>query len=93
MKRRRPCPTNFTIGWIRPLALEYTAAKRVLDEEYDDSDSEYTTGRIHNHEIIIRCLPAGVMGTNPAAAAATRMIAAFPSLSPFFSSVLRRRPE
>ncbi|CEL05514.1 hypothetical protein ASPCAL06632 [Aspergillus calidoustus] len=50
MKRRRPCPTNFTIGWIRPLALEYTAAKHVIDEEYDDSDSEYTTGRIHNYE-------------------------------------------
>ncbi|KAL3491728.1 hypothetical protein BJX62DRAFT_204150 [Aspergillus germanicus] len=80
MKRRRPCATNFTIGWTCPLALEYTAAKRVLDEKYDGSDSEYTTGRIHNHDVVICCLPAGVMGTNAAAAAATRMIAVFPSL-------------
>ncbi|KAL2855967.1 hypothetical protein BJY01DRAFT_231401 [Aspergillus pseudoustus] len=81
MKRRRPGASNFTIGWICPLALEYTAAKRVLDEEYDDADSEYATGRIHNHEVVICCLPAGVMGTNAAAAAATRMISTFPSIT------------
>ncbi|KAL2819722.1 hypothetical protein BJX63DRAFT_418683 [Aspergillus granulosus] len=58
-----------------------TTSTRVLDEEYDESGSEYATGRIHNHEIVICCLPAGVMGTNAAAAAATRMISAFPSLT------------
>ncbi|KAL2863375.1 uncharacterized protein BJX67DRAFT_390638 [Aspergillus lucknowensis] len=78
MKRRRPCPTDFTIGWICPLALEYAAAKSVLDELY--SEAEYTTSRIGNHEIVITCLPAGQIGTNAAAAAATRMLSAFPSL-------------
>ncbi|KAL4874693.1 hypothetical protein BJY04DRAFT_211860 [Aspergillus karnatakaensis] len=80
MKRRRPCASDFSIGWICPLALEYTAAVRVLDEEYDDSDSEYTTGRIHNHNVVISCMPAGIPGTNAAASTATRMLAAYPSL-------------
>ncbi|KAL4814999.1 hypothetical protein BDW67DRAFT_81078 [Aspergillus spinulosporus] len=78
MKRRRPKPEDFTIGWICPLALEYAAAKSVLDELYDEA--EYATGRIHHHDIVITCLPAGQMGTNAAAAATERMRAAFPSL-------------
>ncbi|KAL3455142.1 hypothetical protein BJX64DRAFT_295329 [Aspergillus heterothallicus] len=83
MKRRRPCASNFTIGWICPLALEYTAAKSVLDELYDESESDHATGRIHNHDIVIGCLPAGVMGTNAAATTATQMLSAFPSLKCF----------
>ncbi|KAL4956988.1 nucleoside phosphorylase domain-containing protein [Aspergillus filifer] len=43
MKRRRPQPEDFTIGWICPLPLEYAAAKRALDEPYDEA--EYGTGQ------------------------------------------------
>lgn len=78
MKRHRPRAEDFTVGWICPLPLEYAAAKGVLDELYDEA--EYATGRIHNHEIVITCLPAGQMGTNAAAAATAKMIAAFPNL-------------
>ncbi|BCS20483.1 uncharacterized protein APUU_20915A [Aspergillus puulaauensis] len=78
MKRHRPRAEDFTIGWICPLPLEYAAAKEVLDELYDEA--EYATGRIYNHEIVITCLPAGQMGTNAAAAATARMLAAFPNL-------------
>ncbi|KAL2830481.1 hypothetical protein BDW59DRAFT_170071 [Aspergillus cavernicola] len=82
MKRRRPRAEDFTLGWICPLPLEYAAAKSVLDELYDEA--EYATGRIHNHDIVITCLPAGQMGTNAAAAAATRMLSSFPSLTAAF---------
>ena len=78
MKRHRPQAEDFTVGWICPLPLEYAAAKDVLHELYDEA--EYATGRIHNHEIVITCLPAGQMGTNAAAAATARMLAAFPNL-------------
>ncbi|KAL4800663.1 hypothetical protein BDV19DRAFT_375363 [Aspergillus venezuelensis] len=78
MKRRRPQPEDFTIGWICPLPLEYAAAKRALDELYDEA--EYATGRIHEHDIVITCLPAGQMGTNAAAAATQKMLSSFPSI-------------
>ncbi|KAL4970640.1 ankyrin repeat-containing domain protein [Aspergillus stella-maris] len=78
MKRRRPQAEDFTIGWICPLPLEYAAAKRVLDELYDEA--EYATGRIHEHDIVITCLPAGQMGTNAAAAATQKMLSSFPSI-------------
>ncbi|KAJ0426585.1 hypothetical protein BJY00DRAFT_298137 [Aspergillus carlsbadensis] len=83
MKRRRPSPASFTVGWICPLALEYAAAKSVLDELYDESDGEFSTGRIHDHNVVIGCLPAGVMGTNAAAASATHMLSAYPWLKSF----------
>ncbi|KAF9894913.1 hypothetical protein FE257_004535 [Aspergillus nanangensis] len=79
IKRPRPRREDFTIGRICPLPLEYAAAKDVLDDLYDES-TEHTTGRIHNHEVVIACLPAGQIGTNEAAAAFSRMISAFPSL-------------
>ncbi|OJI98667.1 hypothetical protein ASPVEDRAFT_125849, partial [Aspergillus versicolor CBS 583.65] len=78
MKRHRPRAQDFTVGWICPLPLEYAAAKDVLDELYDEA--EYATGRIHNHEVVITCLPAGQMGTNAAAAATAKMLAAFPNV-------------
>ncbi|KAL4803808.1 hypothetical protein BDV18DRAFT_162817 [Aspergillus unguis] len=78
MKRHRPRTEDFLLGWICPLPLEYAAAKAVLDELYDEA--EYATGRIHNHDLVITCLPAGQMGTNAAAAATERLRAAFPSL-------------
>ncbi len=78
MTQHRPRAEDFTVCWICPLPLEYAAAKDVLDELYDES--EYATGRIHNYEVVITCLPAGQMGTNAAAAATARMLAAFPNV-------------
>ncbi|KAL4746216.1 nucleoside phosphorylase domain-containing protein [Aspergillus terricola var. indicus] len=78
MKRRHPRAEDFTVGWICPLALEYAAAKSVLDELYEEAEN--ATGRIHHNDIVITCLPAGQMRTIAAAAATERMRVAFPSL-------------
>lgn len=70
---------SYKIGWICALASELTAAIAVLDEEHPplpqpSSDTNfYTLGRIGFHNVVITCLPAGQMGTTPAATVATHM--------------------
>jgi nucleoside phosphorylase len=74
----------YTIGWICPLPLEMTAAMSMLDETHQklpqsDGDSNtYVLGRIHDHDIVLACLPE--MGTNPAAKVAQQMKQSFPDL-------------
>ncbi|OCL07598.1 purine and uridine phosphorylase [Glonium stellatum] len=82
MKRPRPQAEDFTVGWISALHVELTAAREMLDEEYEGSDdtTQYTLGRIGNHNVVISCLPAGQLGTNSAAAVATEMRLKFPAL-------------
>lgn len=69
----------YKIGWICALASELTAAMAVLDEEHPplpqpSSDTNaYTLGRIGNHNVVVTCLPAGQMGTTPAATVATNL--------------------
>ncbi|KAJ9219632.1 hypothetical protein DTO271D3_6675 [Paecilomyces variotii] len=82
MKRTRPRTEDFTVGWISALPLEYAAAKAMLDEEYEgDGDMvQYTLGRIHDHNVVMACLPAGQVGTNAAATTAALMRSRFPAL-------------
>ena len=82
LKRPRPRPEQFTVGWISALPVELTAAIAMLDEKYDDSGytTQYTLGRINGHNVVITCLPAGQYGTNSAAVAATRMQSEFRAL-------------
>ena len=82
LKRPRPQPEQFTVGWISALPVELTAATAMLDEKYDDSGytTQYTLGRIGGHNVVITCLPAGQYGTNSAAVAATRMQLEFRAL-------------
>ncbi|XTI82278.1 hypothetical protein V2W45_1516396 [Cenococcum geophilum] len=82
LKRPRPQPEQFTVGWISALPVELTAATAMLDEKYDDSGytTQYTLGRIGGHNVVITCLPAGQYGTNSAAVAATRMQSEFRAL-------------
>ena len=82
LKRPRPQPEQFTVGWISALPVELTAATAMLDEKYDDSGytTQYTLGRISGHNVVITCLPAGQCGTNSAAVAATRMQSEFRAL-------------
>jgi hypothetical protein len=48
-----------------------------LEEEKGD-DNEYTLGRIGVHDIVIACLPAGLMGNGPAVIVAKDMQHSFP---------------
>jgi len=82
LKRPRPQPEQFTVGWISALPVELTAATAMLDEIYDDSGyaTQYTLGRIGGHNVVITCLPAGQYGTSSAAVVATRMQSEFRAL-------------
>ncbi|KAH7119532.1 putative kinesin [Dendryphion nanum] len=78
--------TEYTVGWVCALPIELAAAQAILDEKHegpphDSFDSNlYTLGRIGSHSVVLICLPAGQMGTNPAAVAATRMLTRFKSI-------------
>ncbi|XHG02956.1 hypothetical protein AWENTII_006276 [Aspergillus wentii] len=82
MKRSRPRPDIFTIGWIAALPVELTAAKAVLDEEHEHCHefSQYTLGRIGFHQVVIAVLPSGQIGTNSAARVAADLKSTFPGL-------------
>ena len=79
-------PAEFTIGWICALPLELTAARGMLDEEYDDSDlvqnpndtNKYTLGKIAGHDVVLTCLISA--GTNHAGSTALHMEYTFKSL-------------
>jgi nucleoside phosphorylase len=82
-------PPNYTyeVGWICALYKEFAAAQAMLDEEHgiiqhkDAQDvNTYAAGRVHQHNIVIACLPAGVDGTNAAATVAQNMLRTFPQI-------------
>ena len=78
---------HYSVGWICALAVELAAAKLMLDEHHDkapqtDHDTNaYTFGRIGKHNVVITCLPAGVIGTASAANVAKQLHSSFPSIS------------
>jgi len=83
-----PLPIEaYHVGWVCSLPKEMAAARAMLDEEHgpmarqDIQDhNNYVLGRIHNHNVVIACLPAGVDGTNAAATVAANMPRPFPGL-------------
>jgi nucleoside phosphorylase len=68
------------------LTDELTAAQEMLDEEHEGTiwnrnDSNiYTLGSIGGHNVVLACLPAGLMGTSSAAAVAMQMKSTFPAI-------------
>ncbi|KAF9889051.1 hypothetical protein FE257_008028 [Aspergillus nanangensis] len=75
----------YTIGWISPLEIEYTAALVMLDEEHASPEERpvadeniYGLGSIAGHNIVIASLP--VMGNNAAATVVTQMRNTFPNV-------------
>lgn len=76
----------YTIGWICPLHVELSAALAMLDEEHvvpkqDVGDANtYMVGKIHQHSVVIACLPHLGYGTNNAATVANNMRRSFPSI-------------
>lgn len=74
------------MGWLCALPIELAAAQEMLDEEHEDLEQDkndnnlYSLGRIGDHNIVVVCLLAGLIGNNPAAAVATQMKATFRSV-------------
>lgn len=77
---------EYTVGWVCALDVELAAAQEMLDEEHkhleqnEHDDNQYSLGRIGEHNVVIVCLPAGLIGSNPAATVATRMRSTFTSI-------------
>lgn len=77
---------DYTVAWITAVPTEMAAAVAMLDERHTNlstprnDDNAYVLGRMHIHNIVIACLPAGVYGTTSAATVASQIRATFPSL-------------
>ncbi|KAJ5876740.1 hypothetical protein N7455_000205 [Penicillium solitum] len=77
---------DYAVGWICALFEEQTAAIAMLEQEHPDlhmppdDPNTYTLGSIGKHNIVIACLPAGIMGNNAAATCSTQMARTFPSI-------------
>lgn len=88
MERLRP--ELYTVGWLCALPIELEAATKMLDKQHRgqpqqaDHPNLYTLGRIHNHNVVIVCLPAGKTGTSSAAAVVAQMRSKFPSIQHTF---------
>lgn len=74
---------DYQIGIVCALHIEAAAMIAMLDEEHarlptDLADTnEYQLGKINEHNVIIACLPAGLMGTTSAATVASNMMRSF----------------
>ncbi|KAF7510248.1 hypothetical protein GJ744_006944 [Endocarpon pusillum] len=78
---------EYHVGIICALPIERAAVRATLDEEhgmFSDKDAQdhntYLVGRIHNHNVVIASLPAGVDGNTAAASVATDMVRTFKGL-------------
>ena len=77
---------DYTVGWICALPIEMAAAKAMLDEVHADlpagpcDENTYILGRICLHNVVVTCLPTGIIGPMPAATVATQMLSTFPSI-------------
>ncbi len=86
MSCRRLGRDEYTIGWICALPVELKAARALLDEQHelpvqrDGDNNSYTVGRIGAHNVVIAVLPAGRIGTNPAATIGSDMSSSFRNL-------------
>jgi nucleoside phosphorylase len=82
----QPLRTNkdYAIGVICALAIEKAAFVAMLDDIHETlpdlkgDENSYTLGRIGIHNVIVACLPAGMIGTTSAAVVAKDMMRSFP---------------
>jgi nucleoside phosphorylase len=83
---RRLQREQYTVGWFCALDIELVAAQGMLDEEHEDleqvghDDNQYSFGRIGEHNVVIVCLPGGMIGNNPVASVAAQMKSTFKSV-------------
>ncbi|CAH0034081.1 unnamed protein product [Clonostachys rhizophaga] len=79
-------PQAYTVGLITALPVEYAAVVEMLDERHQSPEiqgeinAQYTSGRIHSHNVVIACLPAGEPGLTSATTVATEMSSHFPNI-------------
>jgi nucleoside phosphorylase len=77
---------DYTVGWICALPKELTAATAMLDERHPDlskppnDNNAYTLGSIRGHNVVLTCLPKGMIGNVPAATVASCLVTTFPSI-------------
>jgi len=77
---------QYTVGLICTLYMEMSAAEAIFDERHSrlpkppSDPNTYTLGRIGLHNVVLACLPAGQMGTTPAATVAAHMSRTFTSI-------------
>ena len=77
---------DYTVGWICALPTEMAAAQGMLDERHvvlpprTQDNNNYAFGRIGDHNVVVACLPSGVMGTISAARVANQMLSTFTGL-------------
>jgi nucleoside phosphorylase len=76
---------DYTVGWICALPTELAAAQGMLDEDHpslphSQHNTQFTLGRVGEHNVVIACLPDGVCGTTSAAVVAGEMLRTFPSI-------------
>ncbi|KAK6356076.1 hypothetical protein TWF718_000450 [Orbilia javanica] len=77
---------EYTVAWICALPKEFTAATAMLDQRHDklpkppNDHNTYNLGSVGQHNIVITCLPKGVIGTAAAAAVVVRLINTFQSI-------------
>jgi len=88
MSTKRPLPIEqYQVGVVCALRHEMTAAIATLDERHqpitgqDKLDpNNYVPGRVHEHNVVIAYLPAGVYGTNTVARVANDILRTFSGL-------------
>jgi nucleoside phosphorylase len=74
---------DYTVGWICALPTEMAAARAMLDEHHNPlqqnsrDHNTYTLGRIGRHNVVLACLPTGVIGTLSTARVANQMLQTF----------------
>ena len=74
---------DYTVGWICALPSEMAAARAMLDEHHNPlqqnwrDHNTYTLGRIGRHNVVLTCLPTGVIGALSAARVASQMLQIF----------------
>ena len=84
MLARTPPRHSYAVGIICALDVEKAAVDATLDEEHGrvektaGDDNVYTFGKIGAHNVVVACLPAGVMGKVSATAVAKDMMRSFP---------------
>lgn len=78
--------SDYTVGWICSLQIEFGAALACLDAIHEDMPpipgdfNKYRFGQIGSHNIVIGSLPKGRQGPAPAAELAVNMTRSFPQI-------------
>lgn len=77
---------DYTVAWITALSLELSAGKEMFDEIHSQlpqpptDTNSYFLGSIAGHNVVMACLPAGVIGITPAATVVAHLRSTFPRI-------------